>query len=141
MELFLQFVGQQWYWFALLLLLFAVLMWHEAITGPKPVTVQQIARIANQDDSQLIDLRSTKEYREGHIAGAINIPYQDWVKRAPEFAKQTTPLLLMCKYGQQAGSAGRELLKAGRKLDNVYKLQGGMHEWNAESLPVTKGAS
>jgi rhodanese-related sulfurtransferase len=136
MELFLMFVGEQWHWFAVLLLLFASLMWHDAVTGAKIITVNQLGSILNQDKAQLIDLRASKEFSKEHIVNAENIPHTDWIARAPEFAKQTTPLVLICKYGQQTSSAGRELIKHKRNMENVYRVRGGMFEWTGEKLPV-----
>jgi rhodanese-related sulfurtransferase len=44
-------------------------------------------------------------------------------------------LILVCKFGQTAGAAGKQLAAAGF---DVAKLKGGMAEWQASSLPLVK---
>lgn len=139
MALFLEFVSLQWHWFALLLLLFAVLTWYENISGPQTLSIHELGSVLNQANAELIDLRPAKEFREGHIAQAVNIPLDQWAKRSSEYAKKTTPIVLVCKYGQHAGGAGKELKKLGAPMASVYKLSGGMVEWQGEKLPIVKG--
>ena len=45
---------------------------------------------------------------------------------------------MVCESGMTAGGAGRQLSKAGFK--QVYVLSGGMAQWRADNLPVTKNA-
>ena len=56
----------------------------------------------------LIDLRTNEEYRQGHIPGAVNIPYdflEDYKKRLP----RNRLLVLYCEWGTTSILAGRKL--------------------------------
>ena len=44
------------------------------------------------------------------------------------------PVVLVCKLGQQSGAAGKQLKAAG--FSRVYKMAGGMVEWNNLQLPT-----
>ncbi|MGL5303405.1 MAG: rhodanese-like domain-containing protein, partial [Aeromonas sp.] len=46
------------------------------------------------------------------------------------------PIIVVCDSGMTAGGAGRLLSKAG--FLRVYVLSGGIAQWRAENLPVTK---
>ena len=50
-------------------------------------------------------------------------------------AKQR-PVILVCKMGQSAGAAGKQLKAAG--FEKVYKMGGGMMEWGNLQLPTVK---
>jgi len=44
--------------------------------NPKSITPGELAELIQTDEAPLIlDVRSSKEYSEGHIPGAVNIPY------------------------------------------------------------------
>ena len=46
------------------------------------------------------------------------------------------PVVVVCKHGQSSAAAVTELSQAG--FSRVYKLKGGMAQWQADSLPVVK---
>lgn len=61
-----------------------------------------------------IDVRTPEEYAEGHIEGAVNIPYEQIGTRITEVAKsKDEPINLYCKSGRRAGIALAELEKLG----------------------------
>lgn len=73
-----------------------------------------------------IDLRTPEEYREGHLAGAINIPYDDLEAGRGRFRAQDR-IFLYCDRGNVSLMACRDLKHAGYKVTNlwggVYALQ------------------
>jgi rhodanese-related sulfurtransferase len=84
----------------------------------------------------VIDLRDAKEFREGHIVDALNIPFAKITDKMGELDK-SRPVVLVDKIGQHSAAIGRQLKQAGFQ---VNRLQGGMSEWTGSSLPVVKGA-
>lgn len=40
--------------------------------------VQAVAQLVNQPEVRIIDIRAPKDYKEGHILGAVNAPYGKW---------------------------------------------------------------
>jgi rhodanese-related sulfurtransferase len=86
----------------------------------------------------LVDLRSANQFKDGHIAGARNLP-GDQIAADPKafdkLAAQT--VVLYCGDGATTAAALRTLARAGAK--NVFSLRGGLAAWTQENLPVVKG--
>ncbi len=138
MELFFQFVSAQWYWFALLSALLAALAWWESRKAGPQVTPQQLSLMVNNENALVLDVRSDKEYRQGHIVNALNIPATGFNDRIKQLDKhRERPLVLVCSVGQQTGNVAKQLRAGG--FEKVYRLSGGMAEWSGSQMPVVKG--
>ena len=78
--------------------------------------------------AEIIDVRSTQEYREGHLDGAINIPYYEInnniCKILPNKNKE---IVLYCSAGTRGKKAYKRLIKL--QYNNVYNLYGGLENW------------
>ncbi|MGC1511243.1 rhodanese-like domain-containing protein [Ketobacter sp.] len=110
----------------------------ESRRGGKTVSSAQLTNLINNEDALLIDVRDTKEYREGHITGARNIPFSKLKDSLAEIAQfKEKPVVVVCKMGQHAGAAGKILNTDGFK--NVLRLKGGIATWSADGLPLVKG--
>ena len=79
------------------------------------------------DQHQLIDLRSSSEYNAGHIPGAINIPIEELRQRIAELGP-IKDVWLVCGVGQRAYYALRLLLQSGYQ---AKILSGGMQTYKA----------
>ncbi len=111
---------------------------NEVARGGKSVSPQQLVHMLNRDKAVVLDLRERKEFTEGHIIDAINIPQASLDSRLNELEPyRESPVIVACKMGQQAGAAGNILRKAG--FSNVMRLSGGMTGWRGDNLPVVKG--
>lgn len=133
---FLIFIGEQWMLVSALLALLGLFMWTENQRAGESISVHQLTAQVNSANAVVIDLRDSKEFREGHIVEAINIPFAKIAERMNELDK-ARPIVLVDKIGQHSAAAGRQLKQAGFQ---VNRLQGGMSEWTGSSLPVVKGA-
>ena len=121
--------------FVVLLVLFFML---ESRRGGKTVSSQQLTNLMNKDEGLVLDVRETKEFREGHITDSRNIPYSKLKDNLSEIAQfKEKPVVLVCKMGQHAGAAGKILHSAGFK--NVLRLSGGITTWKSDGLPLVKG--
>ena len=134
---FLIFVGQEWMLVSALLALAGLFMWSENQRAGEAVSVHQLTAQVNNANALVVDLREPKEFREGHIVDALNIPFTKLAERANELElHKQRPLVLVDKLGQHTAPAGRTLKQAGFQ---VVRLTGGMSEWSASNLPVVKG--
>jgi len=136
MTQFLIFLGEQWLLVSILLALLGLFLWNENRRAGDSLTVHQLTAQVNNANALVVDLREQKEFREGHIVDAINIPFAKLAERQGELDK-SRPLILVDKMGQYTGTAGRNLKAAGFQ---VARLAGGMAEWTGSSLPVVKGS-
>jgi rhodanese-related sulfurtransferase len=83
-----------------------------------------------------VDLRETAEFREGHIVGALHVPFSKWKERIGELdAYKQRPLVVVDKMGQHSAAVGKHLMEQGY---HVARLNGGMSEWQGSNLPVIR---
>lgn len=75
----------------------------------------------------VIDIRTTAEFAQGHIEGAIRV---DLANILTEAAKATKPILVVCKTGQTATFATTLLRLSG--YADAQALKWGMSGWNAD---------
>ena len=139
LELFLQFAAQQWILFAALIVLIIMLIRHEGAQGAQALTPQQSIGQVNSNDGVFLDIREAVDYKKGHIADSVHIPNSKLGARMNELNHyKDKPVIVVCRMGQTAGAASKQLLDAG--FSQVYKMKGGMMEWEALQLPVVTKA-
>ena len=74
----------------------------------------------------LVDVRTSEEFADGHIDGAINIPVSQLDARITEVGAKTHPVVVYCFSGARSKRAADALRAAG--FNSVYNL-GGMSRW------------
>jgi len=137
MELFLQFVVAKWYLFAGWLLVLSLLFVHERRKGGVAVTPAQLTALVNQKEAVVVDVREAGEFRQGHIVGSINLPHTKVVERVAELERyRDRPVIVVCKMGQHSGGVSKALKEKG--FEQVYRLSGGMMEWQNSQLPLVR---
>lgn len=110
---------------------------NEIARGGKGVSPQGLSQLVNRENALIVDIRDANEFRNGHISGSQNIPYARIDEHIPPLKKDLArPIVVVCNIGQTAGSAGLKFKQAG--FTKVYKLEGGISGWKAQSLPVVK---
>jgi hydroxyacylglutathione hydrolase len=78
-------------------------------------------------DLQVLDTRDRNEWNEGHIQGAINIPYYAIEQRLPEL-KPDQPLAVICGSGLRSTIASSLLQRHG--FTQLFNVVGGMEAWD-----------
>ncbi|MDF3920177.1 rhodanese-like domain-containing protein [Salinicola sp. LHM] len=122
---------------AFLVVLLAWLAFEAKRGGASGVSTNEATSLINREDGVVIDIRESSEFKAGHIAGAKNVPQARLKERLTQIEKyKDTPVIVVCKQGQAAGAAVTELTQAG--FSRVYKLKGGMAQWQADGLPVVR---
>ena len=59
----------------------------------------------NNYKKTIIDVRSPEEFKNGNVAGSINIPLNEIQQRIEEIKKLPYPLILCCASGNRSGQA------------------------------------
>lgn len=140
MDRLLEFIINHPFLVSAFLIVFGLFVRNEISRGGRGVTAQELVNLVNRDGALVIDVRDQKEFSEGHIVDAVNIPHAALAGRLSELERhKQKPIVVTCKMGQHAGTAGTVLRKAG--FENVSRLKGGIMEWRNQSLPVVKGGS
>jgi rhodanese-related sulfurtransferase len=84
----------------------------------------------------VLDVRSPEEFREGHVPGAVNVPYDQITARIAEVPKDKD-VVLYCRSGRRAGIAADVLAANG--YTRLSHLEGDMPAWIAQGRPVVEG--
>lgn len=98
---------------------------YEQITGEQAKLLMD-----NETDYVIIDARTTEEFEEGHIDGAILIPEYEILERAEKELPQKDQLILVyCRSGRRSKIAAQALVDLG--YTNVKEF-GGIIDWQYE---------
>ena len=132
-----EFIGNHYILVSVFIFLLVAFIINEGKQGGAALTPNNLVNLVNREGAVIVDIRDNKEFGNGHIAGAVNMPFGTIDSRVGELhSYKEKPIVLVCKMGQHAGSIGKKL--RGQGFEDVRRLSGGMAEWGANSLPVVK---
>ncbi|OHU84503.1 MULTISPECIES: rhodanese-like domain-containing protein [Pseudoalteromonas] len=112
-----------------------LLLYSCQIFAQSDITQNQLLINQMSDKSHvIIDVRSTEEYEQGHIKGAINIPFNQ-IERHMSLLEQhkQSHLVVYCRSGRRATIFIDALTPEGF---NLLHLEGDMNAWLKAKLPV-----
>ena len=116
----------------------AVLVSAAAFAADVPGMTEEtlLARMASGDKTMVVlDVRTPKEFAEGHVPGAVNISHDQLEGRMAELAAdRDRDVVVYCRSGHRAGIALGMLEKAG--FERLYHLEGDYMGWAAAQRPV-----
>lgn len=93
------------------------------------VNTETFKEMLASGDKLLIDVRTPKEYEEGHVEGAINIDFFDQENFLEAYADfdRSQPVYLYCKSGNRSAKTAAKLVEMG--FENIIDLDGGYTQW------------
>lgn len=97
----------------------------------------QLEQIMIGAPPQIVDLRSREAYagEEGHIRGALNIPFDEFRQRIEELdTSHPRPIVLVDEDDRSSHEAMTLLEKRGHRW--IYVLKGGYKSWKRAQYPV-----
>ena len=139
----IEFLSQNWHLILALVVILALLFLEPQLlklSGIKPVGPLRVTQLVNRDSAIILDVCTHKEFGEGHIPDAINVPLSDIPGGLGKKLTKSKdkPVIISCRSGNRAKSAARKLNKQGFK--DIYILSGGNMAWQKENLPMSKKA-
>ncbi|MDK8463191.1 rhodanese-like domain-containing protein [Marinobacter sp. SS13-12] len=109
----------------------------ESRRGGAKISAQSAVNLINRDEAVVVDIRDRKDFNEGRITGAINIPLNSIKSRASELKKfKDKQIIVADKMGQHSAMAVKQLNAEG--YANVVRLDGGIADWKGSNLPLVK---
>jgi len=111
----------------------------------RPIQMQllRVKQFFDKKAAMIIDARDLDEYAAGHIAGAVNLPYDQAItdpERLTNLDSGGKAIIIYCGGGtcEVSINLGYALMQAGQKKVLVYA--GGYPEWEAAGFPIEKGS-
>jgi len=93
------------------------------------------AQKMEEDNGPIVDVRTPKEYKSGHIDGAVNLHVydKDFATRLDSLDVNKT-VYVYCKAGGRSAEAVESMKTKG--FTHIVELDGGMDAWNEAGKPV-----
>lgn len=117
---------------ATVLAMLAIIIMRQLVLGKKLRHYQadEVAeKLRGASPPVLLDVRTTGEFRRGHIVGALHIPVQELGRRWQELEGfREREIVVYCATGPRSVNAVNILQKRGF---NAVNLRGGMKAWQA----------
>lgn len=88
-------------------------------------------KLKTSENSMLIDVRESHEFKSGHIQGAVNVPLSKLKRRLTEIPNDKE-LILYCQSGMRSKQAARILQK--KKYKGLSHLSGGIASWSGKKI-------
>ncbi len=94
-------------------------------------------KLTNAKEKTILDVRTSGEFSEGHLANAVNIDfYKSDFKQSVSKLDKNKPVFVYCLGGGRSSSAADILKDLGFK--QVVNMEGGMKAWSGAKKPVVK---
>ncbi|MCY4051710.1 MAG: rhodanese-like domain-containing protein [Gammaproteobacteria bacterium] len=139
--MYIDFITEYWYLFAMLLAIVFMLGLEPAqrkATGSRNVSPAELPKLQFREQAVVLDLSDNETFKQGHVSRAINIPFRSLNDSISKIRKhQTKPVVLVCETGANSRKAAAVLKK--NEFSNIYILNGGLASWKKENLPLEKG--
>jgi rhodanese-related sulfurtransferase len=119
----------------ILISLFSIYAQAQTIKKLDPPSFEK--KLKERTEATLLDVRTSGEYAQGHIANAklFDIYSNDFRNQVNKLDK-SKPVFVYCKAGSRSSSAVGILSDLGFK--EIYDLNGGIIAWQKEQRPIVK---
>jgi rhodanese-related sulfurtransferase len=100
-------------------------------TGPVEISHQ----IEKGEDVAIIDVRESKDFKKGHVPGAISLPQGKWSTLAG--LRRGTMNIVYC-YAQNCHMGANAAMRFAAKGYSVMEMDGGFESWKEHGLQIEK---
>lgn len=111
------------------------IMSYTLLGGSKFLNAIEFQEKTTDANAQVVDIRNSEDYSQGHIPNAVNIDYNSkfFLESFSDLNKDL-PLYIYCKTGVRTAEAAPLLESAG--FGEVYYLKGGINAWKEAGLEI-----
>ncbi len=137
MQQFSAFFAANWPLFlALIIILFMLVRSYVGPGAARSVSPMELLQLINHQNALVLDVRTDKEYRDGHIINSMHIPLSRLSEQLSKLAAyKHASVVIVCRSGARSAQAAGTLRKAG--FEQVYNLAGGIMAWQNANMPLT----
>ena len=106
--------------------------------GVREISQEELlSYIASNKPVTILDVRTVKEFNQGHIRNAINIPLSDLMFGMKRLgADKTRELIIYCRSGRRAAVAIKFLSRY--HFTNIRGLRGHLNAWVRNGRPLVR---
>jgi len=94
------------------------------------ISAKDIDKYINRNDVLFVDLREKEDYDKGHIAGAVNMDYDDLINQKVVLPYNTT-IILYCDRGGLSLMAAKKMLRTEYRIVSVI---GGFNAYKGSNI-------
>jgi len=106
-------------------------------TSYREVTSREAVELINNETPIILDVRTPKEYKYGHLHDSILIPVQELQQRSKELGvHKNREILIYCATGNRSTVASKILIDNGFK--HIVNMRGGIYDWSKKNYPVVR---
>lgn len=105
------------------------------------ISITEAARLYQQNKAVFLDARPAELYQEGHIKGALSLPWQNVDEKVMEIMDKIQPEDTIITYCDGPTCELSEMLAKFLKdmgFENVHVLVNGLTQWKQNHLPVER---
>jgi rhodanese-related sulfurtransferase len=103
----------------------------------KNIDVEQFDKLTKTQTNVVLDVRTKKEFQEGHLPGAVHMDFNgdNFDQEIAKLDKNKT-YLVHCGAGGRSSRACKKMEQGGFK--SLYNMEGGLTAWQKAGKPVQK---
>jgi rhodanese-related sulfurtransferase len=103
----------------------------------RELNAQEFARLLEQADAVILDVRTPREFQSGYIKGAVNVDINgpDFDKKIAELDRNKTYLIYCASGARSARACGK---MARMNFTKLVNLRGGIIAWRKAGMPLEK---
>lgn len=102
------------------------------------ISAREAYEMSRSGGATVIDVRAAEEWAEGHVSGALWLPYEEVLPRFDELP-QEGDLLFICEVGQRSGLAAEYAAAMGADVSRLYNIEDGTPGWIEAGYPHASG--
>ena len=103
----------------------------------REVSSPEAADLIEREAPLILDVRTPREYKRGHLQNSVLIPVQELQRRYQELgADKDREILIYCATGNRSTVASKILIDSGFK--HVVNMRGGIYDWSKRKYPVVR---
>ena len=102
------------------------------------ITLAEAESLFAQGQAVFVDTRSEEDYRQGHIVGAVNIPFEEFDPRVLEEISLPygSAIVVYCDGSECQSSTNLAKHLAEKDYADIRVFFGGWQEWKDSGLPI-----
>ncbi|MBT3273155.1 MAG: rhodanese-like domain-containing protein [Spirochaetales bacterium] len=107
--------------------------------GAMLIDIPALEKLITGGDLVILDIRDMASYAEGHIPGAVLLPFSGVDIAAQTLKEVGVPIIAYCACPAEESSMAAALKLRGLGVDGVHVLVGGYIDWLEKGKPVVRG--